>query len=92
MSGGNSVRVLILGASYGLLPGVRLALAGHAVTLIGRATELAAMAEAPLRLNITARRGGGNFALEVPPGGNAALCTPDEARPEAAIGLTHRRC
>ena len=53
MSGGNSVRVLILGASYGLLPGVRLALAGHAVTLIGRATELAAMAEAPLRLNIT---------------------------------------
>lgn len=84
MSGGNSVRVLILGASYGLLPGVRLALAGHAVTLIGRATELAAMAEAPLRLNITARRGGGNIALEVPPGGNAALCTPDEARPEAA--------
>lgn len=78
------VRILILGASYGLLPGVRLALAGHRVTLVGRATEVAAMARAPLRLELTARRGGAPIVLEVAPGKNASLCTPDQADPAGA--------
>jgi hypothetical protein len=78
------MQVLILGASYGLLPGVRLALAGHQVTLVGRAEEIAAMGAAPLRLELAARRGGASIALEVAPGENAALCTPDQADPASA--------
>ena len=35
--------ILILGASYGLLPGAKLSLAGHAVTLVGRSDEIVAI-------------------------------------------------
>jgi hypothetical protein len=78
------VQVLILGASYGLLPGVRLALAGHQVTLVGKADEVAAMARGPLRLKLTDRHSGAPIVLEVAPGDNALLCTPDQTDPTAA--------
>lgn len=78
------MRVLILGASYGLLPAVRLALAGHSVTVVGRADEVAAMAREPLRLELQARRSGEAIVLEVTPGQGIALTTPLLADPVAA--------
>ena len=78
-----SLRVLILGASYGLLPGVRLALAGHRVTLVGKADEVAAMRLAPLRLELRQRRGGDALALSVRPGEGVALVTSSNAAPLA---------
>lgn len=78
------MQVLILGASYGLLPGIRLALVGHHVTLVGRAEEVAAMRRAPLRLEMAARRGGERIVLETAPGQGAAFCAPDQADPASA--------
>lgn len=79
-----TLRVLVLGASYGLLPGIRLALAGHRVTLIGRAEEIAAMGRDPLRLELVGRRDGAPIVLAVPPEKGIALTTPAEADPEQA--------
>lgn len=79
-----NARVLILGGSYGLLPGVRLALAGHRVTMVGKPAEVAAMAQAPLQLNMARRRGGQALELSVLPDRDIALCTPPEADPAAA--------
>ncbi|MEP7222261.1 MAG: hypothetical protein ABI673_06290 [Novosphingobium sp.] len=75
--------ILILGASYGLLPGVKLALAGHAVTFVGQAKEIAAMSAGPLEVRLSLRRGGGDVALRVPVAqapmpGFAALRTPEQ--------------
>ena len=39
----HAVRILVLGASYGLLPGVKLSLAGHRVTFVCRAEEISAI-------------------------------------------------
>lgn len=81
------IKILILGAAYGLLPGLKLSLAGHAVTLVGRADEIAAMAKAPLQVRITARRSDADFLLSAPIGpaapGQIALTTPDQASPAA---------
>jgi len=80
------LRVLVLGASYGLLPGLKLALAGHAVTLVGRADEIAAMAARPLTVDLPLRRSQqrlvlqGNVAAQAAPG-TPALTTPALARP-----------
>jgi len=63
---GAALNVLILGASYGLLPGVKLSLAGHRVTMVGRAEEIEAMAQGPLIVRIAGRRGGEDFVLSVP--------------------------
>ncbi|MEQ1498703.1 MAG: hypothetical protein ABL914_08560 [Novosphingobium sp.] len=76
-------RLLVLGASYGLLPGVRLALTGHHVTFVGKADEIAAMARAPLRLLVPDRRGRAGFDLEAP-APNITLTTPEQADPVAA--------
>lgn len=79
-----TARILVLGAAYGLLPALRLALAGHRIELVGKADELAAMARAPLRLEMTRRRGGTPLVLELPPGERIVLATPDQADPAAA--------
>lgn len=79
-----SARILVLGASYGLLPGMRLALAGHQVTLVGRAGEIAAMGREPLRLEMAGRRDGAPIVLTLPPGQGPSLTTPSEADPGAA--------
>ncbi|MEO5597887.1 MAG: hypothetical protein ABIQ66_04640 [Novosphingobium sp.] len=81
-----SVKILILGASYGLLPGVKLALAGHAVTFVGQPDEVAAMSLNPLEVRLSLRRGGGDVTLRVPISheparGFAALRTPDQIDP-----------
>ena len=80
------VRILVLGAAYGLLPGIKLALAGHAVTLVGRAEEIAAMARAPLEVSLPLRRADGHIVLaaEVAAAaapGRPALRTPDSSSP-----------
>lgn len=80
------VRILVLGASYGLLPGAKLSLAGHKVTLIGRADEIKGMASAPLQVAIPARRGEGEMLLSpvtdtVARPGGIALRTPDAVDP-----------
>lgn len=74
--------ILVMGASYGLLPGAKLALAGHRVTLIGRSDEIAAMARVPVAVQIPSRRSGPDIVLTVPVGkqsapGKLALATPD---------------
>ena len=78
--------ILILGASYGLLPGAKLSLAGHAVTLVGRGDEIARMALSPLEVRIMPRRAGDDIVLTVPVadqaiGGHIALATPDSIDP-----------
>jgi hypothetical protein len=79
-------KILILGASYGLLPGAKLSLAGHAVTLVGRSAEIATMAQSPLEVRITPRRTGEDITLVVPVAdhsapGRIALATPDRVDP-----------
>ncbi|MFM9827968.1 MAG: ketopantoate reductase family protein, partial [Sphingomonas sp.] len=80
--------ILILGASYGLLPGAKLSLAGHAVTLVGRGDEIAIMAKTSLEVRITPRRPGDDIVLRVPvaaraAGGHIALATPDAIDPSS---------
>jgi hypothetical protein len=81
-------KILILGSSYGLLPGAKLSLAGHAVTLVGRAAEIATMAQSPLEVRITPRRAGDDICMVVPVAdmaapGHIALATPDAVDPAA---------
>lgn len=76
-----SLRVLILGASYGLLPGVKLALAGHRVTFVGRAAELSLMVQHDLVLRIPRRKSDEVVELRTR---DASFTTPGEARPEHA--------
>jgi hypothetical protein len=78
--------ILILGAAYGLLPGAKLSLAGHAVTLIGRAGEIESMALHPLEVRIAPRRAGAEIVLTVPVAvtagpGRIALTVPERADP-----------
>lgn len=83
------LNVLVLGASYGLLPAVKLALAGHAVTVVGRAEEIAVIAGAPVHVDLPRRRSGERIVLTAPIAahaapGNLALRTPADAMPEQA--------
>ena len=83
------LNVLVLGASYGLLPGLKLSLAGHAVTFVGRPDEIATMAAAPIRVDLPLRREGGRVVLSATTVADAApgfpsLRTPAEADPQLA--------
>ena len=83
------LNVLVLGASYGLLPGLKLSLAGHKVTFVGRPDEIAAMAAAPVRVDLPLRRTGSRVVLsastlvDAAPG-FPALRTPATADPHVA--------
>lgn len=82
----NSIRVLVLGASYALLPGIKLSLAGHCVTFVGREDEIAAMKKAPLALHIPLPRSHEQSVLQAQTAdrsepGAPALCTPGQADP-----------
>ena len=82
------INILILGASYGLLPGVKLALAGNRVTFVGREAEIAEVAKSVVEVCIPQRRSSGQIILRVPiesdaSPGAAALRTPDQIEPAA---------
>jgi hypothetical protein len=78
--------ILVLGASYGLLPGVKLSLAGHRVTFVSRAGEAIRMRETGLSVRIPLRRNGKIIELraaveaEAAPA-VAAFRTPEEVDP-----------
>lgn len=74
-------RILILGASYGLLPGVKLALAGHEVTFVCRAQEAQQLASDDLIVRIPLRCSAKAAQLRTRA---AQFCTPNEADPETA--------
>lgn len=76
--------ILVLGASYGLLPGLKLALAGHRVTLVGRAEEIAAMAASGLAVDLPLRRSGERITLAAPVATNAAPLRPALRTPASA--------
>ncbi len=82
------LRILVLGASYGLLPGVKLGLAGHHVTFVGRAEEVSAMTRDGVAVHIPLRRSSGTVTLKMGvgpvaiPGTVVAITTPETARPE----------
>ena len=48
-------RILILGASYGALLGIKLAAAGHHVTLVGHSLEVALINEDGCRVRFPVR-------------------------------------
>lgn len=75
------VRILVLGASYGLLPGVKLALAGHHVTFVGQEQEVARMVASDLVVRIPQRRSDNVTQLRC---ASASFATPATADPEAA--------
>lgn len=50
-------QILVLGAAYGLLPSVRLVLAGHAVTVVCRNTEQAGLVASGATVNFLDRHG-----------------------------------
>jgi hypothetical protein len=57
MSWPRPLHVLVLGASYGLLPAVRVALAGHLVSVVGRPTECEALVARGATIDLAARPG-----------------------------------
>ena len=70
------IRILVLGASYGLLPGIKLALAGHKVTFVGRHGEIEAMAKSPLEVEIPLRKSDEVVSLRAEVADLAAPLTP----------------
>jgi len=76
-----SHNILILGSSYGLLPGVKLALAGHGVTFVGRPEEAATLTNGELNVRIPMRDEGEYALLRTRA---AQFRSPPEADPEAA--------
>ena len=78
----------VLGASYGLLPAIKLALAGHRVAVVGRQTEIVSIAATGAALYLPARETGEELILTVPAqvggipvSGALTLLTPDLVQP-----------
>lgn len=87
--GACALNVLVLGASYGLLPAIKLSLAGHSVTVVGREEEIATMAGGPVQLEMAMRRTARRIVLAAPLAahptpGTLTLRTPTDAAPEQA--------
>lgn len=81
--------ILVLGCSYGLLPALKLAHAGHLVTLVGREDEIARMMAGELVVRFTHRRSGESVSLRSSAAATAApglpaLRTPHTADPTEA--------
>ncbi|MCV2879276.1 hypothetical protein OE699_10445 [Sedimentimonas flavescens] len=70
-------RVLVIGASYGLLPAIKIAAADHAVTVVGHPSEVALIAQHGASLDF------GEGRVLRPPLGDTALSftTPGEVDP-----------
>lgn len=77
------LRILILGTSYGLLLGAKMATAGHCVEMIGRAEEVDAMTRGGVSVVIPAWRGGTTQLepdlTDTPTPGKIRLATPASA-------------
>ena len=76
-------RILVFGASYGLLPAVKLALAGHQVTMIGREFEKHGFIAKGISVLIPLRHAAGEVRLSVkvsstPQPGQIQVCVPAE--------------
>lgn len=71
------LRMLVIGASYGLLPAVKIAASGHRVTVVGRAEEITAIQHSGVSLSF------GTGETLVPPKGSHALrfATPEIVDP-----------
>jgi hypothetical protein len=85
MSDARPLSVLVLGASYGILPATRIALGGHAATLVGRADEIATMAGQGIELRLPLRGRADGMVLRPPcasgpaaGGGRLGLQVPGE--------------
>jgi hypothetical protein len=75
--------ILIFGASYGLLPAAKLALAGHQVTIIGRELERQGLTAQGVSVLIPLRHATGEVRLSVkvstdPKPGQIQVCVPAE--------------
>lgn len=71
-------RVLTVGASYGLLPSAKIAAAGHAVTVVGRADEVAAIARDGVAVQFSDEQ-----VLRPPMGRKGlTLATPEAVNPQ----------
>lgn len=78
-------RVMVIGASYGMLPAMRMAVAGVGVTVVGRPQEVAAIrAAGGPRIRIAARESGTMLELaEADAQGRLSLTSPDIVDPGA---------
>lgn len=90
MSTDQPLSILILGASYGILPATKLALAGHRVTVVGRPAEIATMAVTGIELRVPARETGDLLHLRLyavaeraAGAGQLTLRSPQTADPDA---------
>jgi hypothetical protein len=84
MSNDPHLRILVLGAGYGLLFAVRAALGGHHVTVVCRPDEADALnAEGPV-VNLTARKTGLGVQISRQSASlDIVACTPDRVDPNA---------
>ena len=74
---GDALDILVIGASYGLLPAAKAALAGHRVTVVGHAREAADIAAKGLRIDL-----GPAGVLNL--GQGVAVIGPEAAEPDRA--------
>lgn len=86
MTDDNPLKVLVLGSAYGMLPGVKLSLAGHHVTLVGKRDEIAQMAQGRLTVTLPLRQSAQGIELGVDVALHAgaaaiALRVPDDVDP-----------
>lgn len=84
MTASAPLNVLVVGASYGLLPAAKIALSGHRATVVGRAEEAASLAAEGLEVRFAPEADGSVPTLHVPPGHpGLAAATPEAADPAA---------
>lgn len=71
-------RILVIGASFGLLPAAKIAAAGHQVTVVGRADEGAVIAQQGVAIHFSE-----HHILRPPMGDRGiSLATPSQVNPE----------
>lgn len=70
----DTVRTLVIGASYGLLPAAKIAASGHPVTVVGRSDEIAAIGTDGVGIDF-----GGERTLRPPMGGQGLRLSVPEA-------------
>jgi hypothetical protein len=74
--------ILVLGASYGLLPGIKLAMAGHRVTFVARPEEVQRLSGSPMTVRIPLRRSTDHIVLTTSAEPQASASAPSLRIPE----------